>query len=153
MSRIFLIASVLLFVHVPSLIAQKIDLRNYVIGRYEPNTNEVRIAGQRAHHYWQKYGGRFGDKVQYLAVEAASVMPGDVIEPLWQNMINAQTGSGFLLPTAWETGKMKCIMIYDIRASDFVPNHGFLVVENPHRENLARFGDYIALYIGTGSFW
>jgi hypothetical protein len=144
---------VLVFVHIPSLNAQKVDLRNYVIGAYDPNANEIRIAAQRAHRYWQKNGGRFGERARYLAIDAAAVMPGDVIQPLWQNMINAQTGSGFLLPAAWETGKMRCIMIYDTHTSDFVTNHGFLVVESPHRENLARFGDYIALYIARGTFW
>ena len=90
---------------------------------------------------------------QQAIVEAATIMPADVIQPLWQNMINAQTGSGFLLPPAWDTGKMRCIMIYDTRTSDFVTKRGFLVVETPHRETLARFGDYIALFIDTGSFW
>jgi hypothetical protein len=153
MNRILLIALVLLLVDVPSLIAQKVDLRNYVIGGYDPNTNEMRIAGERAYRYWQKNGGRLGEKARYLAIEAAAVMPGDVIQPLWQNMINAQTGSGFLLPTAWGPGKMKCVMIYDTRISDFVAKRGLLVVETPHRETLARFGDYIALYIARGSFW
>ena len=90
-------------------------------------------------------GGR-----HYLAVEAASPMPGDVIQPLWQNMINAQTGSGFLLPSAWNPGRMRCIMIYDTRISAFATKRGFLVVETPHLGGLARFGDYIALYIRTG---
>lgn len=153
MSRIFLVVSALLLVHSPSLIAQKVDLRNYVIGGYDANANETRIAGQRAHRYWQKNWNRFGEKARYLAIEAAMVMPADVVQPLWQNMINAQTGSGFLLPPAWDSGKMRCIMIYDTRTSDFVTKRGFLVVETPHRDTLARFGDYIALYIDTGSFW
>jgi hypothetical protein len=152
-SRLALIVSALLLVQVPALFAQKVDLRNYVIGGYDANANEMRIAQERAHRYWQKNGSRIGEKARYLAIEAAAVMPGDVIQPLWENMINAQTGSGFLLPTAWDPGKMRCIMIYDTRTSDFATKRGFLVVESPHRGSLARFGDYIALYINTGSFW
>jgi hypothetical protein len=153
MSRIFLLACFLLLIQVPMLVAQKVDLRNYVIAGYDANPNEIRSAQRRVHVYWQKNGARFSDKVRYLAVEAASVMPGDVIQPLWQNMINAQTGSGFLLPSAWNPGRMHCIMIYDIRTDSFVSNHGYLVVEAPHRETLARFGNYLALYVRRGTFW
>jgi hypothetical protein len=153
MRRIFPFVCFLLLTQVPTLVAQKVDLRNYVIGAYDPNANEIRLAQQRARNYWQKKGARFGDKARYLALEAASVMPGDVIQPLWQNMINAETGSGFLLPSAWNPGDMHCIMIYDTRAGSFVSKHGYLVFEYPRRETFARFGDYIALYIRPGTFW
>jgi hypothetical protein len=153
MRRFVLTASALLLVQVPALFAQKVDLRNYAVGGYDANPNEMRVAERRASRYWQKNGSRIGDKARYLAIEAASVIPGDVVQPLWQNMINAQTGSGFLLPTAWDLGKMHCVMIYDPRISSFVTKRGFLVMETPHPGTLARFGDYIALYIRTGSFW
>jgi hypothetical protein len=152
MRRIFLRVGVLLLIQVPLLVAQRVDLRNYVIGDYDPNPNEVRLAQERVQVYWQKHGARFAEKARYLAVVAASVMPGDVVQPLWQNMINAETGSGFLLPTQWNHGDMHCVMIYDTHTGDFVSKHGYLVVEAPHRETLARFGDYIALYVRAGTF-
>jgi hypothetical protein len=153
MNRIPLLICLTLLVQVSTLVAQKVDLRNYVIGGYDPNANEIRSGERRAHAYWQKNGARFGEKVRYLALEVASVMPGDIIQPLWQNMINAQTGSGFLLPTAWNPGDMHCIMIYDTQTGTFVSKHGYLMVEMPRRETLSRFGDYIALFIRTGAFW
>jgi hypothetical protein len=55
------------------------------------------LAQKRIQIYWQKNRARFGEKTRYLAIETAAVMPGDVTQPLWQNMINAQGGSGFLL--------------------------------------------------------
>src|SRR5260370_17356011 len=113
MHRIFLLVCFLLLVQASMLVAQKVDLRNYVIGGYDANTNEIRLAQGRAHAYWQKNGARFGDKARYLALEAASVMPGDVIQPLCQNMINSETVSGFLFPSAANPGNMHCIMIYD----------------------------------------
>ena len=152
MRYLFLFVGFLLLFQVTLLVAQKVDLRNYVIGGYDANPNQIRLAQGRAFGYWQKNGARFGDKARYLAVEAASVMPGDVIQPLWQNMINAQTGSGFLLPTQWNHEDMHCIMIYDTRTGDFVSKHGYLVVETPHRDTLARFGDYIALYVRPQTF-
>jgi hypothetical protein len=153
MSSLFITISAMLLVQAPALLGQKVDLRNYVIGGYDANSNETRVAQERARRYWQKNGKRFGEKVRYLAIETAAVMPGDVIQPLWGNMINAQTGSGFLLPSEWNPGRMRCIMIFDTQTSDFATKHGFLVIEDPHRGTLARFGDYIALYINTGSFW
>jgi hypothetical protein len=145
--------SALLLVQVAVLFAQKVDLRNYAIGSYEANANEMRIAEKRANAFWQKYGSRIGEKGHYLAIEAAAVMPGDVVQPLWQNMINAQSGSGFMLPSAWELGQMHCVMIYDTHKSSFVTKRGYLVIETPHPGSLARFGDYIALFIRTNSFW
>jgi hypothetical protein len=153
MTSLFITISAILLVQAPALLGQKIDLRNYVIGGYDANSNETRVTQERARRYWQKNGKRFGEKVRYLAIEAAAVMPGDVIQPLWGNMINAQTGSGFLLPSEWNPGRMRCIMIFDTQTSDFATERGFLAIETPHRGTLARFGDYIALYINTGSFW
>jgi hypothetical protein len=43
--------------------------------------------------------------------------------------------------------------IYDTRTDAFVSNHGYLVIEDPRRESLARFEDYIALYVQRGTFW
>jgi hypothetical protein len=142
-----------LLVQGSTLFGQKVDLRNYVIGGYDANPNELRLAEKRARRFWQKNGTRVGEKARYLAIEAASVMPGDIIQPLWQNMINAQSGSGFLLPSAWETGQMHCVMIYDVRSSDFVTKRGYLVIETPHPGSLARFGDYIALFVRPEAFW
>ena len=153
MSRTILSVTASLLFLASSLFGQKVDLRNYVVGDYDANPSEVRNAGVRADRFWQKHGGQFGDKARYLAIEAATVMPGDLIQPLWQTMINAQTGSGFLLPSAWDSGQMHCIMIYDPRASSFVTRRGFLVIETPHPNTLARFGDYIASTLGTDSFW
>jgi hypothetical protein len=153
MTRYILTVSALLLVHAAALSAQKVDLRNYVIGDYNANANEMRVAEKRANRFWQKNRSRIGEKGHYLAIEAASVIPGDIVQPLWQNMINAQSGSGFLLPSAWEVGQMHCVMIYDTHTSSFVTKRGYLVIETPHPGTLARFGDYIALYVRVGSLW
>jgi hypothetical protein len=63
-----------LLFHSAELFAEKVDLRNYVIGKYNANTNEVRVARQRAILYWQKNGPRIGEKGHYLAIDAAAVM-------------------------------------------------------------------------------
>jgi hypothetical protein len=137
MSSLFITVSAIILVQVSALLGQKVDLRNYVIGGYDANPNEMRVAQERARRYWQKNGKRYGENVRYLGIEAATVMPGDVIQPLWGNMINAQTGSGFLLPSEWNPGRMRCVMIFDTQTSNFATRRGFLVIENPHRGTLA----------------
>ncbi len=153
MRRFIPVVILLLIVQCTNLLAQNLDTRNYVLGSYDANSNEIRIAGQRVKRYWQKNGSKLGERGHYLAITVADVMPAEVVQPFWHNMINAQTGSGVLLPMAWNPGKMRCIMIYDTQRSNFVNVHGLLVIETPHRGTLARFGDYIALYIDTGSAW
>jgi hypothetical protein len=148
-----LIALVLQLFEAETLFAGQIDSRNYVVGTYDATINESRIAEVRVWHYWLKNRDRLKVQARYIAIVAASVMPGDVVQLLWENMINAQTGSAFLLPTEWNPGRMRCVMIYDTEKSRFVSQHGYLVIETPHRGTLARFGDYIALYIDTGSFF
>lgn len=154
MSRFILIVLALPLFEFPRLFAQEVDTRNYAIGGYDATINEARIAEVRAWRYWLKNRDRLGAKAHYLAITSAAVMSGDVVQVLWKNMINAQGASGFLLPTAWNPGRMRCVMIYDTQNARFATDHGYLVVETPHRGTLARFGDYIALYIDTGStFW
>jgi hypothetical protein len=149
-----LIALALQLFECESLLAQQVDTRNYVVGTYDATINEARIAEIRVWRYWLKNRDHLGPKARYIAIVAASVMPGDVVQIMWQNMINAQTGSAFLLPAEWNPGRMRCVMIYDTQNSRFVSQHGYLMTETPHRGMLARFGEYIALYIDTGStFW
>jgi hypothetical protein len=151
MKQFILIALALQLFESEVLFAQQVDARNYVVGSYDATINEARIAEIRVWHYWLKNRSRLGAKTRYVAIVAASVMPGDVVQLMWENMINAQTGSAFLLPAEWNPGRMRCVMIYDTENSRFVSQHGYLVIETPHRGKLARFGDYIAIYIDTGS--
>ena len=90
MNRVIFVLTVALLIPVPALFAQKVDLRNYAVGSYDANPNEVRVAGKRAARYWQKNGNQLSEKGHFLAVEAAVIMPADLIQPLWKNMINAR---------------------------------------------------------------
>ena len=154
MYRFILIFLALPLFECPTVFAQKIDARNYVIGAYDATINEARIAEVRAWRYWRKNKDRLGANGHYLAITAATIMSADIVPLMWQNMINAQTGGAFQLPIEWNPGRMRCVMIYDTQRARFVNNdHGYLVVETPHRGTLARFGDYIDLYIDTGSLW
>ena len=81
MRTFILTVAALLLVQVPALFAQKVDLRNYVIGAFDANSNEMRAAGQRARRYWEKNGRRIGEKARYLARRHAErqVVDGDFV--------------------------------------------------------------------------
>ena len=153
MRHFILIASALLWFECPPLSAQKTDARNYVVGTYDATINEARIAEIRAWRYWRKNRAQLSAKCRYLAIVASWVMPGDIVQPMWGNMIKAQAASAFLLPAEWSPGRMRCVMIYDTENARFASDSGYLVVNTPPRGTLARFDNYLALYIDTGSFW
>jgi hypothetical protein len=150
---IFLVCSVLLTQFSTSFAASP-DYRNFSIETFYPNTSEIRIAEVRAQRYWEKNHDRLANKARYLAVQATSVLPAEIIQPLWPYLLNADTGSTFLatLPSDQGFAQMECVMIFDTQTGHFVSNGGYLTVENPPRGTIARYGDYIACYIGTGRF-
>jgi hypothetical protein len=41
-------------------------------------------------------------------------------------------------------------MIYDTKSGHFVGDQGYVSVDTPNPGGVARFGDYVARYIGTG---
>jgi hypothetical protein len=92
---IFLVCSVLLTQFSTSF-AESPDYRNYSIETFYPNTNEIRVAEGRAQRYWEKNHDRLRNKARYLAVETTSVLPAEIIEPLWPYLLNAETGALFL---------------------------------------------------------
>ncbi len=44
MSSLFITISAMLLVQAPALLGQRVDLRNYVIGGYDANSNETRFS-------------------------------------------------------------------------------------------------------------
>jgi hypothetical protein len=150
---IFLVCSVLLTQFSTSF-AESPDYRNFSIETFYPNANEIRVAEGRAQRYWEKNHDRLRNKARYLAVETTSVLPAEIIEPLWPYLLNADTGALFLatLPSDQGFAQMECVMIFDTQKGRFVSKRGYLTVENPPRGTMARYGDYIACYIGTGRF-
>jgi len=133
--------------------SEMIDQRNFAIDTYYPAPNEIRLAEQRARNYWAKNANRYGSNPVYLAVETSKIFESEIVQNLWPKLINSQTTTSFF---AKSPGKrhtevdLKGIMIFDTRTGTFVSNRGFVSVDTPSRGRVARFGDYIARYIGTG---
>jgi hypothetical protein len=153
MNRTYLLFVAFSFSMLSVLQAERIDQRNFAIDNCFPNPNAIRLAEGRAKAYWAKYASRFGPEPRFLAVETSKVFPGEV-QDLWAKLINSETTASFfahgIKNNSYSNLQLLGIMIFDIRTGHFVGNQGFISVDTPPRGSLARFGPYIARYIGWG---
>jgi hypothetical protein len=141
------------FTVLPALHAEKIDNRNFAIDTCFPNPNAIQLAEGRARAYWAKHAARFGSNPVYLAVETSKIFPGEV-QNLWPKLINSETTASFfsqgITDNTYSNLQLVGVMIFDIRTGRFVSNQGYISVDTPPRGSVARFGPYIARFIGWG---
>ena len=131
---------------------EKVDQRNFAIDTYYPKANEVYLAEQRAQKYWAKKAQRYGTEPVYLAVETSKIFESEIVQDLWPKLINSETTTSFFAksPGRHRTEvDLKGIMIFDTRTGRFVSNRGYVSVDTPSRGTVARFGEYLARFIGT----
>ena len=137
----------------PALHAEKIDNRNFAIDTCFPTPNEIQLAEGRTRAYWAKHASRFGAEPRFLAVETSKVFPGEV-QDLWPKLINSETTASFfshgIKDNSYSNLYLLGVMIFDTRTGRFVSNQGYISVDTPPRGSVARFGPYIARYIGWG---
>jgi len=132
-------------------VPDRVDNRNFAVDTYNPTANEIQLAQQRAQHYWQNNSQRFQNPTRYLAVDTTSVLQGDVIQNLYPELINSETTASFFGQAQNPELDASCIMIYDTVANRFVSNSGYISVDLPPRESVARWDSYMARYIGWES--
>ena len=98
-----------------------------------------------------KYASRFGAEPRFLAVETSKVFPGEV-QNLYPKLINSETTASFFSQRrgGYSNLQLKGVMIFDTRTGRFVSNQGYISVDTPPPGSVARFGPYIARYIGWG---
>ena len=137
----------------PALHAERIDNRNFAIDTCFPTPNEIQLAEGRTRAYWAKHAARFGPEPRFLAVETSKVFPGEV-QDLWPKLINSETTASFFSygdkTNTYSNLQLLGIMIFDTRTGRFVSNQGYISVDTPPRGSVARFGSYVARYIGWG---
>jgi hypothetical protein len=133
--------------------AERIDNRNFAIDTCFPNPNAIQLAEGRARAYWVKYASRFGAEPRFLAVETSKVFPSEV-QNLYPKLINSETTASFfsqgIEDNTYSNLQLKGVMIFDTRTGRFVSNQGYISVDTPPPGSVARFGPYIARYIGWG---
>ncbi len=137
------------------LFGERIDNRNFAIDTYYPTQNEIRLAEHRAQRYWAKHATKFGTNPPYLAIETSAIFPGE-IQGLWPKLINSETTASFfshgLDRQTYSDLQLRGIMLFDVRTLHLVGNQGFVSVDAPRLNGVARFDNYIARYIGFGNW-
>jgi hypothetical protein len=153
MNRICLLLFALLLLALPTVEAEKVDHRDFAIDTCYPTQNEIMLAEARARKFWAKYSSRFGAEPRFLAVGTSKIFPGEV-QNLWPKLINSETTASFFSygtqSNTYSNLQLLGIMIYDIKTGRFVSDQGYISVDTPSRGRVARFGPYIARYIGWG---
>jgi hypothetical protein len=112
---------------------------------------EIQLAEQRARKYWAMHAWQFGNDPFYLAVETSIIFPSEVQDKSPKLNFSETTASNRRRSYSYLV--LKGVMIFDIRTGHFVGNTGFIAVDTPPLGGVARFGDYIARYIGSSSIF
>jgi hypothetical protein len=150
MIRMACLVLAFLLTALPTLRSEKVDNRDFAIDTFYPTPNEIQLVEARAAKFWAKYASRYGPELRYLAVETSKIFSGDV-QDLSPKLINSETTASFYSrKRTYSNLELFGIMIYDTKTGCFVNNQGYISVETPPRGRAARFGSYIARYIGTG---
>jgi len=129
-----------------------VDYRNFAIDTYSPTPNQIQLAEGRARNYWDRNGARFGPEPRYLAVETSTLFA-PYMTGLYPKLINSETTASFFAhgkKTTYSNLVLKVVMIYDTKTGHFVGSQGYVSVDTPNPGQVARFGDYMARWIGTG---
>ena len=155
MGRLAFLLFACVFPVLPTLQAEKIDRRNFAIDSYYPTSNEIQIAADRAKRFWDQHAWRFGPEPRYLAVETSNLFPSDILQDLWPKLMNSETTASFFAhgreQGAYSSLDLFGIMIYDTKTGRVVGRQGYVLVDLPSRGTVARFGDFMARYVGTGA--
>ena len=128
-----------------------VDNRNFAVDTYVPTPNEIQRAEGRARNWWARNGARFGPEPSYLAVETSKVFgpyPG-----LYPKLIDSETTASFFAHgkrMSYSNLVLKGVMIFDTQTGRFVGERGYIAVDTPIPGGVARLGDHIARWIGTG---
>ena len=122
---------------------------DFPIDTYSPTPHEIQVAEASARNYWARNGSRFGPEPRYLVVETSKVSPYD---GLYSKLINSETTASFFsqADTNYRSFQLLGVTIYDTKTGHLVGNQGYVSVDTPNPRGVARFGDYMARYIGTG---
>jgi hypothetical protein len=119
----------------------------------KPHTHRQALA-LRARRFWAKHASRYGPEPRYLAVETSKIFPSEV-QGLYPKLINSETTASFFSRPSkdnYSSLQLIGIMIYDTKTGRFVSNQGYVSVDTPPYGGVARFGEFMARYIRTGSW-
>jgi hypothetical protein len=120
------------------------------IATYTPTPDALEIAATRANKYWAKHRADVGRGTRYLAIESDTIPSADIPD-LYYRLTNSPGVNGSDVEDYRVNNDIDvfCINIFDTRTGKLVSAQGYAVVDEPERGGVARFGRYIAQFIGT----
>jgi hypothetical protein len=127
--------------------SQQTDLS---IVTYRPTPNALAIAERRAKQYWVKHRNEINGGTRYLAIESDTIPSADIPD-LYYRLTNSPGVNGSDVEEYRVNNDIDvfCVNIFDTRTGKLVSPQGYAVVDEPDRGSVARFGRYIAQFIGT----
>jgi hypothetical protein len=131
----------------------KIDNSDWAIDTYFPSQYEIARAEERAKNFWLKNSARYGNDPHYLAIDTTKLLEGEIVQDLWPKLIRSAHTTSFFAGSLEKYPQVNiyCVMIFDTNTGKFVSNQGYAIVDFPAKGQVARFGNYIARFIGSGS--
>jgi hypothetical protein len=118
---------------------------------YAPPAHALNIAETRAKEYWAKHQEQIGRDTQYLAIQSDTIFANEIPD-LYRKLLYSPAATSSELEDYENNYSLEiyCVSIFDTRSGKLYPG-GYAVVDLPHVGQVARFGNYVAKYIGTGS--
>jgi hypothetical protein len=130
------------------------DNRNFAIDTYRPNPNELRLAEMRIRNYRGRNAALLTSEPPYLAVTAGVIFPSEIPQYLSAKLNGAETTASVLAhggeDLAYHDFVLHGVVIFDARTGRLVNDQGFVAADTPRLGEIARFGGYLARFIGTG---
>jgi hypothetical protein len=141
------VVGVLLASCVQTEVSRQTDLS---IATYTPTPDALEIAATRAKKYWAKHQADAGRGTRYLAIESDTIPSADIPD-LYYRLTNSPGVNGSDVEEYRVNNDIDvfCVNIFDTRTGKLVSPQGYAVVDEPDRGSVARFGRYIAQFIGT----
>src|SRR5262249_29180988 len=129
--------------------AAKFDNSDWAIDTCFPSQNEI----ARAKNFWLKNSARYGNDPHYLAIDTTKLLEGEIVQDLWPKLIRSAHTTSFFAASLDQYPQVNiyCVMIFDTNTGNFVSNQGYAIVDFPPKGQVARFGNYVARFIGSGS--
>ena len=80
-------------------------------------------------------------------------LDGEIVQDLWPKLIGSPHKTSFFAGSTGEynQGSIYCVMIFDTNTGKLVSNQGYAIVDSPAKGQVARFGNYVARFIGIRS--
>jgi hypothetical protein len=121
------------------------------IAAYTPTPDALALAEKQARAYWVKHRTETSAGTRYLAIESDTILSADIPD-LYYRLTNSPGVNGSDIEKYRVNNDIDifCINIFDTRTGKLVSPQGYAVVDEPDTGSIARFGRYLARFIGTG---